>query len=53
MERITGKVRAFVSGIDTETDVSSEVVHLEDPSTRRPPSVGFAAEAWAFARESA
>jgi uncharacterized protein YbcI len=30
VERITGrKVRAFVSGIDTETDVSSEVFYLE------------------------
>jgi uncharacterized protein YbcI len=30
VERITGrKVRAFVSGIDTEQDVSSEVFYLE------------------------
>jgi uncharacterized protein YbcI len=30
VERITGrKVRAFVSGIDTDTDVSSEVFYLE------------------------
>jgi uncharacterized protein YbcI len=32
VERITGrKVRAFVSGIDTDTDVSSEVFYLERP----------------------
>jgi len=31
IERITGRrVRAFVSGIDTVVDVSSEVFHLED-----------------------
>jgi uncharacterized protein YbcI len=30
VERITGrKVRAFVSGIDTDTDVSSEVFYLQ------------------------
>jgi uncharacterized protein YbcI len=30
VERITGrKVRAFVSGIDTEHDISSEVFYLE------------------------
>ena len=33
VERITGrKVRAFVSGIDTGTDVSSEVLYLERPA---------------------
>lgn len=33
VERITGrKVRAFVSGIDTERDVSSEVFYLEPRS---------------------
>jgi uncharacterized protein YbcI len=33
VERITGrKVRAFVSGIDTDTDVSSEVFYLEQPA---------------------
>jgi hypothetical protein len=33
VERITGrKVRAFVSGIDTGTDVSSEVFYLERPA---------------------
>ena len=33
VERITGrKVRAFVSGIDTEQDVSSEVFYLEPRS---------------------
>ena len=33
VERITGrKVRAFVSGIDTDTDVSSEVFYLERPA---------------------
>ena len=33
VERITGrKVRAFVSGIDTETDVSAEVFYLERPA---------------------
>jgi hypothetical protein len=37
VEGITGKVKAFVSGIETDTDVSSEVFHLEDPSTRPPP----------------
>jgi uncharacterized protein YbcI len=32
VERITGRrVRAFVSGIDTDTDVSSEVFYLERP----------------------
>jgi uncharacterized protein YbcI len=32
VERITGrKVRAFVSGIDTDTDVASEVFYLERP----------------------
>jgi uncharacterized protein YbcI len=32
VERITGrKVRAFVSGIDPDTDVSSEVFYLERP----------------------
>jgi uncharacterized protein YbcI len=31
IERIVGRrVRAFISGIDTVTDVSSEVFHLED-----------------------
>jgi uncharacterized protein YbcI len=30
IERLTGRrVRAFVSGIDTENDVSSEVFYLE------------------------
>jgi hypothetical protein len=30
VERITGRaVRAFVSGIDTDTDVASEVFYLE------------------------
>ena len=33
VERITGrKVRAFVSGIDTDTDVSSEVFYLQRPT---------------------
>jgi uncharacterized protein YbcI len=33
VERITGrKVRAFVSGIDTDQDVSSEVFYLERPA---------------------
>ena len=33
VERITGrKVRAFVSGIDTSTDVSSEVFYLQRPA---------------------
>ena len=33
VERVTGrKVRAFVSGIDTQTDVSSEVFYLERPA---------------------
>jgi uncharacterized protein YbcI len=33
VERITGReVRAFVSGIDTDTDVSSEVFYLERPA---------------------
>jgi uncharacterized protein YbcI len=33
VERITGrKVRAFVSGIDTDTDVASEVFYLERPA---------------------
>jgi uncharacterized protein YbcI len=33
VERITGrKVRAFVSGIDTNTDVSSEVFYLQRPA---------------------
>jgi hypothetical protein len=32
VERITGKVKAFVSGIDTDTDVASEAFHLQDPS---------------------
>ena len=33
VERVTGrKVRAFVSGIDTETDVSSEVFYFERPA---------------------
>jgi uncharacterized protein YbcI len=41
VEQITGrKVRAFVSGIDTETDVSCEVFYLEpmkpDTTTGRP-----------------
>jgi uncharacterized protein YbcI len=32
VERITGrKVRAFVSGIDTDTDVASEVFYLQRP----------------------
>jgi uncharacterized protein YbcI len=32
VERITGrKVRGFVSGIDTEQDISSEVFYLEPP----------------------
>jgi len=32
VEQITGrKVRAFVSGIDTDTDVASEVFYLERP----------------------
>jgi uncharacterized protein YbcI len=32
VERITGrKVRAFVSGIDTDTDVASEVFYLKRP----------------------
>ena len=35
VERITGRrVRAFVSGIDTETDVSSEVFYLEHNGDR-------------------
>jgi uncharacterized protein YbcI len=33
VEKITGrKVRAFVSGIDTVQDVSSEVFYLEPPA---------------------
>ena len=33
VERITGRtVRAFVSGIDTDTDVSSEVFYFERPT---------------------
>jgi uncharacterized protein YbcI len=34
VERITGrKVRGFVSGIDTEQDISAEVFYLERPAT--------------------
>jgi uncharacterized protein YbcI len=37
VEKITGrKVRAFVSGIDTNKDVSSEVFYLEPSSPGRP-----------------
>ena len=37
MKRLTGRqVRAFVSGIDTEQDVSSEVFYLEPQPSRQP-----------------
>ena len=39
IERLTGrKVRAFVSGIDAERDVSSEVFYLEPEGNGEPPS---------------
>jgi len=39
VERVLGrKVRAFVSGMDTERDVSSEVFYLEPKGPAAPPS---------------
>ena len=38
IERLVGRrVRAFISGIDTTVDVSSEVFHLESGMPARPP----------------
>jgi uncharacterized protein YbcI len=37
IERLLGRrVRAFISGIDTDTDVSSEVFHLEEGAGEAP-----------------
>ena len=39
VEEITGrKVRAFVSGVDTENDVSSELFYLEPANSSSPPN---------------